>query len=308
MILSSIFPVFALIIAGMILKKTDFINDSFLSVSDKLIYYIFFPCMLFWKIGGSGNGSEFNLNIIFASLSTVFFIFVISTLYIILFKVKEFDAGSFSQSCFRFNTYIGFAVIINALGEEGIRFFGIIISFSIPIINILSISILSWFDNSSDSGSSFKKRIVSMTNSILKNPLIIACVGGLIFSGFKFHFPEYLDNLFQLISAASLPLALISIGGSFTFGKLKNYMSLSIISSVFKLFLFPLSGLVFLHLFGVTGIAFNVSLIFFALPTATSIYVLSSQMNSNTDLASSAIVLSTALSFISLSGVMIYIS
>ena len=308
MILSSIFPVFALIITGRILKQTEFINDNFLNISDKLIYYIFFPTMLFWKIGGSSNGSEFDLNIVYATISTIFFIFAISTLYIILFKVKNFDAGSFSQSCFRFNTYIGFAVIINALGEEGIRFFGIIISFAIPIINILSISLLSWFDRSSGSALKFKKRAYKMAGSILKNPLIIACVSGLIFSSFQFQFPQYLDNLFSLVSTASLPLALISIGGSFTFGKLKDYLNLSIISSLFKLILFPLSGLIFLHFFGVTGVAFKTSLVFFALPTATSIYVLSSQMNSNTDLASSAIVLSTAFSFISLSGVMIYIS
>jgi len=308
MILSSIFPVFALIIIGRILKTTEFINDNFLSISDKLIYYIFFPAILFWKISGSSNGSDFNLNIVYATISTIIFIFAVSTLYIIWFKIKDFDAGSFSQSCFRFNTYIGFAVIINALGEEGIRFFGIIISFVIPIINILSISLLSWFDKSSGSTLDLKKRINSMAGSILKNPLIIACVSGLVFSSLKFQFPQYLDNLFQLISSAALPLALISIGGSFTFGKLKNYLKLSITGSIFKLIFLPLSGLVFLNLFGVTGVAFKTSLIFFALPTATSIYVLSSQMNSNTDLASSTIILSTAFSFISLSAVMLYIS
>ncbi|MCK5542684.1 MAG: AEC family transporter [Desulfobacterales bacterium] len=308
MILSSIFPVFALIIAGRILKKTEFINDNFLSVSDKLLYFIFFPTMLFWKIGGSGNGSEFNINIVWATLSTILFIFAVSTIFIIWFKVKNFDAGSFSQSCYRFNTYIGFAVIINALGEEGIRFFGIIISFAIPIINILSISLLSWFDGSSGSTLKIKKRVLKMAGSILKNPLIIACVSGLLFSNLNLQFPKPLDNLFELVSTASLPLALISIGGSFTSGKLKDYLNLSIIGSVFKLIFFPLSGLVFLHFFGVTGVAFKTCLIFFALPTATSIYVLSSQMNSNTDLAASTIVLSTAFSFISLSAVMLYIS
>jgi predicted permease len=308
MILSSIFPVFALIITGRILKKTEFINDNFLTISDKLIYYIFFPAILFWKIGASSNGSEFNLNMVYATMSTIVFIFFISTVYIILFKIKNFDAGSFSQSCFRFNTYIGFAIIINALGEEGIRFFGIIISFIIPIINILSISLLSWFDKSSGSTVDFKKRINSMGGSILKNPLIIACAGGLIFSGFNLQFPKYLNNFFQLISSAALPLALISIGGSFTFGKLKDYLNLSIAGSIFKLIFLPLSGLAFLHFFGVTGVAFKTSLIFFSLPTATSIYVLSSQMNSNTDLASSTIVLSTAFSFFSLSAVMLYIS
>lgn len=305
MILSSIFPVFALIIIGRALKSTEFINDNFLNISDKLIYFIFFPTMLFWKIGSSSNESGLDLNIIYATVSTIFFTFVVSTVYIFLFKIKDFDAGSFSQSCFRFNTYIGFAVIMNALGQDGIRFFGIIISFAIPFINILCISLLSWFSGST---LGIKKRLSNMAGSVLKNPLIIACISGLMFSNLGFIFPRYIDNCFQLISTASLPLALISIGGSFTFGKLNDYFNLSVVSSLFKLIFFPLSGLVFLHFFDVTGIAFKTGLIFFALPTSTSIYVLSSQMNSNTDLASSSIVLSTALSFISLSAVMLYIS
>ncbi len=307
MILNSIFPVFAMIITGRILKQTKFINDGFLNISDRLIYFIFFPTMLFWKIGASSNKAGFDFNIIYASLFTIVFIFALSTFYIIIFKVRDFDAGSFSQSCFRFNTYIGFAVIINALGDEGIRLFGIIISFSIPIINILSISLLSWYSGDLSADGTEKSRISTMAGSIVKNPLIIACAGGLIFSGTSLEFPEFISNFFHLISTASLPLALISIGGSFTFGKLKDYMNLSIVSSIFKLIIFPLSGFASLYFFGVSGAAFKTGMIFFSLPTATSIYVLSSQMNSNTDLASSAIVLSTALSFFSLSCVMLFI-
>jgi predicted permease len=42
-------------------------------------------------------------------------------------------------------------------------------------------------------------------------------------------------------------------------------------------------------------------MIFFCLPTSTAIYVLSSQMNSDTELASASIVVSTLFSFVTLS-------
>jgi len=42
-------------------------------------------------------------------------------------------------------------------------------------------------------------------------------------------------------------------------------------------------------------------MVFFALPTSTAIYVLSGQLNSDTDLAAGAIMISTILSFVSLS-------
>jgi predicted permease len=57
--------------------------------------------------------------------------------------------------------------------------------------------------------------------------------------------------------------------------------------------------------FGVTGEALKVGMIFFALPASTAIYVLSSQLYSDTELASASIVTSTVLSFFSLSAVLL---
>jgi predicted permease len=48
-------------------------------------------------------------------------------------------------------------------------------------------------------------------------------------------------------------------------------------------------------------VPFQTGMIFFCLPTSTAIYVLSSQLNSDTELASAAIVVSTLLSFGALS-------
>jgi malonate transporter len=52
--------------------------------------------------------------------------------------------------------------------------------------------------------------------------------------------------------------------------------------------------------FRLSGVPFKVGMIYFTLPASASIYVLSAQLNSDTELASAAIVLSTILSFFSL--------
>jgi len=303
-IINSVFPVFVLILVGIILKKINFTTDKFLIVSDKLVYYILWPAMLFWKIGGQSISNYTDFSIAYATASAVIVLFLLSTLFIVLYKVKKFDSGTFSQSCYRFNTYIGIAVILNSLGEQGLIPLGLIITFVIPIVNFFSVSILIWF-----SGEHFstKSQIKITVLSIIKNPLIIACASGLLFSLSGLEFPIFLHNSFSLISSAALPLALISIGGSFTLGKFSDYLSLSLFASVFKLLLFPSIGFIFLSFFNVTGISYKVGMIFFALPTSTAIYALSSQLNSNTNLASSTIVISTALSLISLSVIFLII-
>jgi predicted permease len=262
MVLNSIFPVFALIVLGYLLKKYNLTNDEYLKTSDKLVYFIFFPALLFWKIG------------------------------------PDFQAGSFSQSCYRFNTYIGMAIIMNALGDEGVKHFGILIGFAIPLINFMAVSTLIWF-----SGRNFNaiQRSRITVKAIVSNPLILACIAGILHARSVNYFPVFIDNALSLTTFITLPLALLSIGGSLALKNFKVHFKLSLVASVFKLVLLPITGYVFMKELNVPLIPFKVGMIFFTLPTSTAIYVLSSQLNSDTRLASASIVLSTIFSFFSLS-------
>ena len=50
-VIDSIIPVCVIILLGQALKRFNLATRDFFSVSDRLIYYIFFPVMLFWKTG-----------------------------------------------------------------------------------------------------------------------------------------------------------------------------------------------------------------------------------------------------------------
>lgn len=298
MVLNDLFPVFALLFFGHLLKRLGFTHDVFLKTADRLIYYIFFPALLFWKIGAAQSDQIGDFGLYQATVCAVISIYVLSSLYIKVFRVPAFQAGSFSQSCYRFNTYIGMAVILNALGEDGARQFSILIGLIIPIINILAVSTLSWF---SEKKVVLLQRARFTAKALISNPLIIACFSGIIYWRLIGGFPIFIDNTFRLASFVTLPLALLSIGGGLTLGGMKHHLKLSLVACVFKLILLPLIGYLFLSLFHATGISFKVGMIYFALPTSTALYILSSQLSSDTQLASVSIALSTILSFISLS-------
>lgn len=304
MVLNSIFPVFSLIVLGYLLKKFNLTNDIFLRTSDKLIYFIFFPALLFWKIGGF---SSIAINWLFCGtvLSAIIAIYFLSCITLKVFKVTDYQAGSFSQSCYRFNTYIGMAVIINALGDEGVKHFGILIGFAIPLINFLAVSTLIWF-----SGRDFNlgQRIRITVKALLSNPLILACIAGILYARFTGYFPVFIDNALRLSTFVTLPLALLSIGGSLTLKNFKEHFRLSLVASALKLVLLPVTGYLFMKEFNVPLMPFKVGMIFFTLPTSTAIYVLSSQLNSDTQLASASIVISTVLSFFSLSIILLMFS
>jgi predicted permease len=301
-VLNSLFPVFALILSGNLLKRYGLTNAIFLQTSDKLTYYIFFPLLLFWKIGGTSTALFSNSGLYKSVICAVLIVYVLSTAFILLFKISDFKVGSFSQSCYRFNSYIGVAVVLSALGEEGIQHFGILIGMIIPVINVLCVSMLIWF---SGKKTLLLKRVGQILKGLISNPLIIACISGIVYANLAQGFPPYIDSTLQLCSFVALPLAMLSIGAAISIGSIRDNFKLSLIASIFKLLVLPAVGYFLLLTFGVTGVALKVGLIYFALPTSPALYILSSQLNSDTQLASAAIALSTILSFFSLSAALL---
>jgi predicted permease len=305
MIIQHLLPVFALLALGMVLRKTGFTNDGFLKTSDRLIYFIFFPVLLFWKIGSADlHFTSDVIHFYLAAACAVLTVYLVSIMSIVLLRVPAFQAGTFSQACYRFNTYIGMAVILTTLGETGVAHFGILIGILIPMINVLAVSTLIWYTGSV---APLSRRLRTTARAIVTNPLIVGCAFGLLYARWLGSFPVFVENTLKLGAAVTLPLALLSIGGSLTARTLRQYLPLASLAGFYKLALLPAVGYGFMRLFQVSENFFMVGMLFFALPTSTAIYVLSSQLNSDTRYASAAIVLSTVLSFASLSAVLLWI-
>ncbi len=298
MVLNSLFPVFTLILFGSILKHWRLTDDVFLKTADRLTYFMFFPALLFWKIGGASSALTGGAGLYQAVICAVLTVYILSTLFIKLSKMPDYKAGTFSQSCYRFNSYIGVAIVLSALGEEAIKQFGILIGMIIPIINVLCVSTLIWF---SEEQVSPAKRLGQTVRALISNPLILACISGIIYANIWQGFPPFIDNTLKLASYVALPLAMLSIGGALTLGTVREHFKLSLIASSFKLLALPLIGYGFLSAFGVSDTGLKIGLIYFTLPTSPALYILSSQLNSDTNLASASIALSTILSFFSLS-------
>ncbi|WP_232363781.1 AEC family transporter [Desulfogranum japonicum] len=305
MVLNALFPVFALILTGILLRRIGIVEKTFFRNSDRLVYYVLFPVMLFWKIGAASlaQGSEWHYLI--ASLCAVTAVFFLSLLFIRLTRMNAYKAGTFSQSCYRFNTYIGMAVVINLFGEKGVQLFAILVGVLIPIINVMSVGVLVWHDSSAEKVSS---RLASTMKTLMTNPLILGCLAGIGYAHYIGGFPQYIDNFLRLLSSTTLPLALFSIGGALSFQSARDNAILAGLGAVIKLVFLPLTGWFSLYLFHVQGITWQVSMLFFSLPASTAIYVLSAQLHSDTELASAAIVLSTLSAFFTMSVLITWIT
>lgn len=301
LIVHNVLPVFALMILGHVLGRYQFVNSDFYRSSDRLVYFIFFPVMLFWKIGGSGTSADIPWGMVLGVMAAVFVTYLASLLYVRMSHMSDFGVGAFSQCCYRFNGYVGLAMIMSVIGEAGIKDFAVMISVVIPFINLLAVSTLIWF---SEGRFSPGAKLWLMVKAMLGNPLILGCLLGIGYSHLGVPLPGFFQNTFSLLALAALPLALMSIGHALTFDRIRHYFRPALASALMKQGLLPILGYLILKGLQVTGMPFQVALLFFALPTSPAAFILSSQLRSDANLASACIALSTLLSFVSLSAVM----
>ena len=64
LVLNSVLPIFAVIALGSLLKRVGLIDDRFISASDRLVYYVFFPALLFWKIGKPATAQSIDWSLV----------------------------------------------------------------------------------------------------------------------------------------------------------------------------------------------------------------------------------------------------
>ncbi len=302
MILDNVLPVFALIALGAVLRWRGLTNTNFLKTGDRLVYYVFFPALLFWKIGGTPTGAAIPWRLWAVGLGAILAVWLVSVLVVAALRVDHFRAGAFSQATYRFNTYVAMAVVFNAQGNAGVARLGELLGLAIPLCNLLAVVTLIWFSRQSLDQ---KSRLQLTLRALVRNPLILACLGGMAWVRLLPAWPEALDNTLRLSASFTLPFALISIGGAMTFSGLRARLPLAALATFLKIAVLPIIGWWALELGGIAGPDVLTAMLFFAMPASTAMYVLSSQLDSDAELSSAIIVLSTLASFFSLSAVLL---
>jgi len=295
-ILIALLPVFILIILGYGFKKLNFPNKDFWPYADKFTYYVLFPSLLIYKLSTASLDNIEGFSFVGAAVVTLL---IISLVLIFMDKIALLFEGdvftSVYQGSIRFNTYVFLALVDAIYGDKGLILSAFLITFLIPTINILCISIFAIYANSK------KINIFSLIKSILTNPLIIACVIGGGINYLEVDLGASIERTLAVLSSAALPLGLLSVGVGLHLTQIKD-AKIEIFSSVFlKLALFPVMIFFVGRAMGVEGLALNILVLFGAMPTASSSYILASQLGGDIKTMSVIITAQTLLSILTIS-------
>lgn len=293
-ILQIVLPIFLVLATGCVLMKTGMLNDHFINTSNHLIFNFLLPVLLFSKISGSDFSRLFNAPDIGIMLLSLLTIFSVSFIIARFLHLPRLIRGTFVMNNFRGNfAYMGLPVSYYAFGEEGLAVASILMAFVVPFVNVLSVIALSFTGHESFRPKTFWK-------NTFYNPLIIACILGIIFTTAKIPLPLFINRTLSIISGVTLPMALFAIGATINLRCLKSSIPIIFTSTIMKLFILPLTAFLFLNIFHLplnsTG---KVMIIMLASPAATVNYIMASSMDGDPDLANGTIVITTVFSIVS---------
>lgn len=291
-------PIFFIVFMGVLLKRTQLIDDAFVATGSKLVFVVTLPTLVFMSIARMDFHATFNLNQLLyvgiGILVTTALLWVLAKRWI---EAPE-DLGVFVQGAFRSNYgIIGLAVSFNLFGQTGLAQASLLLALVIPLFNVLAILVLT-VSSKREGGLSVKKVVID----IIKNPLIIAVFLALPFSYLGFTLPEVVERTGRYFANLTLPLALLTIGATLNLKSLKHSSSMAIWATSSKLLILPAILTLGASMMGFAGQDLVNMFVLFGCPTAAASFVMAKAMGGNAQLAANIILTTTLGSVFTLSG------
>lgn len=288
-------PIFLLILLGYFLTRIKLWDENFLKIANQVCFKCLLPVLLFYNVATANIFEVFNLKLIIYVCLCACILCGLLFLIIPLFIKDKKRRGVMIQGTFRSNFLLfGVPLGLSIGGNEGAVLAAVVASFYVPVINMLSVISLYVFSESEN------KNLKSAVLGIIKNPLIIGGVSGLIFSLIRnsigFEIPTMIDTTLFNIKSAATPIAFMILGGDLKFKNMLKNIKVSSLSVLGKVVLIPAIMLILSALLGFDKLEMAILIAVFATPNAVSSYAMARNYEADYELAGEIITLGTMLS------------
>jgi predicted permease len=288
-------PIFLLILLGYFLTRIKLWDENFLKIANQVCFKCLLPVLLFYNVATANIFEVFNLKLIIYVCLCACILCGVLFLIVPLFIKDKKRRGVMIQGTFRSNFLLfGVPLGLSIGGNEGAVLAAVVASFYVPVINMLSVISLYVFSESEN------KSIKSALLGIVKNPLIIGGVSGLIFSLIRnsigFEIPTMIDTTLFNIKSAATPIAFMILGGDLKFKNMLRNIKVSSLSVLGKVVLIPAIMLTLSALLGFDKLEMAILIAVFATPNAVSSYAMARNYEADYELAGEIITLGTMLS------------
>lgn len=259
-------PDFSLILLGVVLRRHGGFVDGFWAGLEKLVYFVLFPALLFSALARARIDLETTLPLFAAGALVMGSGFALGLAGRPFMGLSSLAFASRLQCAYRFNTYIGMAVAGKVHGAAGIAAMGVMCGTMVPFANIMAVSMLARHGQG------------GVWRELARNPLIQATLAGLAFNAAGLTLVAPAQHFLARLADASIALGLIAVGAALRWGHAEGNWYGSLWIALVKLMCLPAIVWFAAAWLGLSGVPRDVAVLFAALPSASSAYILAMRM------------------------------
>jgi len=286
-IVNILLPDFSLILFGALLFRVTNWTREFWTGAEKLVYYVLFPALLFYSTSRAPLDFAATGEVLQIALAATVGGMLLGWLAKPLFRPGPMVFESGVQTAFRFNSYIALAVAGRLGDGSGASTIALIIGFAVPLTNMASVYAL-------------VEQKGNLLRELLRNPLLMATLAGVTFNFLGLHLPEAANVVLSRLGNASIALGLMMVGAGLRINGLHASKAIAAWFIFIKLVAVPALAYFLARWIGLSSLQLQLVVLFAALPTASSAYVLAVRMGGNGPLVAFLISAGTLMSMLTL--------
>lgn len=292
---NTLIPIFLIISLGYALKAFCFADENFWKALESITYFVLLPILMLNDLVKTPLDKFQFSSFAIAALSAVF---IVSLLLVLCQPfLKQLSGAEFSsifQGSIRFNSYIGMAVASTLNPQAGVALGALMMAITIPMVNILSVIVLEHY------ASHTPTRWQNILKALLRNPLVVTCLIGFILNQAHFSFPIEIQQTFKILGSAALPLGLLAMGAGLRLSTVRESSGSLLLSSGLKLTAMPMLTWEVCNYIAISSELQQILVLFSALPTASTSYILARQLGGDYVLMANIITLETIICTVTL--------
>jgi predicted permease len=298
-------PFFALIGLGFWAGKTRFFTEEATAYLTKFVFYFALSAMLFRFAANLSLSEVFNGKLIAGYLWATAFVYGIATMVAFIRRLNIETAAIEAQCAVIGNVgFLGIPMLVLLLGPDAAGPVMLVLAVDLIVFSSLIVILITGGRDGRMSLGIFR----TIGVGLIKNPMIVSIVLGLLWSSFSLPIPAPMNDFLAILGGAATPGALFAIGASLA-SKSAERIEVAAWLTFCKLVLHPaFVAIAVLFIFPIDAYSAAVVISAAALPVAGNVYILAQHYGVAPHRVSAAILLSTAVSIVTVSAVIAWVA
>ncbi len=298
-ILETVLPIFGLVLCGYVVGRKRWMSEEAIKGLNTFVFYFAIPALLFRAMARGIGPVEFS--IVGAYFSGVLITFLLALVVArLVFRTTAVEQVLFGMGSIFSNTVLlGIPLIFTVLGDDaGLQLMLIITFHAVTILPVITVLI----ELRRGAGRGWRRLLGQSLRAIALNPIILALVAGIAYGATGQLLPGAAERFLALLGGAAAPCALFALGASLTSFEIRGDMKETLAIVAMKLLVHPaIMAVLAFYVFHLPPLAAIVAIITAAVPSGANVFIMARQYDIYLGRAASAVLISTALSVVTLS-------